>query len=61
MIKPERFQLVFQVQAYLDFFKNFNVGRSAAMLLVLWLIAHLLSNVFIKQWLRLRERAHGSA
>jgi len=51
--------LVFQVQAYLDFFKNFNVGRSSALLLVLWLIAHLLSNVFIKQWLRLRERAHG--
>ena len=52
--------LVFQVQAYLDFFKNFNVGRSAALLMVLWLIANVLSNVFIKQWLRLRERAHGS-
>lgn len=58
---PGNSTLVFQVQAYLDFFKNFNVGRSAAMLLVLWLIAHLLSNVFVKQWLRLRERAHGGA
>ena len=58
---PGNSTLVFQVQAYLDFFKNFNVGRSAAMLLVLWLIAHLLSQQFIKQWLRLRERAHGSA
>ncbi|MFO1075147.1 MAG: sugar ABC transporter permease [Geminicoccaceae bacterium] len=58
---PGNATLVFQVQAYLDFFKNFNVGRSAAMLLVLWLIAHLLSQQFIKQWLRLRERAHGSA
>jgi len=56
---PGNATLVFQVQAYLDFFKNFNVGRSAAMLLVLWLIAHLLSQQFIKQWLRLRERAHG--
>ncbi len=31
------------------------------MLLILWLIAHLLSQQFIKHWLRLRERAHGSA
>jgi multiple sugar transport system permease protein len=58
---PGNSTLVFQVQAYLDFFKNFNVGRSAAMLLILWLIAHLLSQQFIKHWLRLRERAHGSA
>jgi multiple sugar transport system permease protein len=58
---PGNATLVFQVQAYLDFFKNFNVGRSAAMLMVLWAIAYLLSNVFIKQWLRLRERAHGGA
>jgi len=53
--------LVFQVQAYLDFFKNFNVGRSAALLMILWLIANVLSNLFIKQWLKLRERAHGGA
>jgi multiple sugar transport system permease protein len=53
--------MVFQVQAYLEFFQNMNVGRSAAMLMVLWLIAHLLSTQFIKQWLRLRERAHGAA
>ena len=50
---------MFQVQAYLDFFKNFNVGRSAALLMVLWLIANVLSTQFIKQWLRLRERARG--
>ncbi len=58
---PGNATLVFQVQAYLDFFKNFNVGRSAALLMVLWLIANLLSTQFIKQWLRLRERAHGNA
>ena len=32
---PGNATLLFQVQAYLDFFKNFNVGRSAAMLMVL--------------------------
>ncbi|MFO1036816.1 MAG: sugar ABC transporter permease [Geminicoccaceae bacterium] len=53
--------LVFQVQAYLDFFKNFNVGRSTALLMILWAITYFLSNIFIKQWLRLRERAHGAA
>ena len=58
---PGNATLLFQVQAYLDFFKNFNVGRSAAMLMVLWLIANLLSTQFIKHWLRLRERARGAS
>ena len=53
--------LVFQVQAYLMFFQSTNVGKSAAMLMVLWLITNLFSNWFIKQWLLLRERAHGHA
>ena len=53
--------LVFQVQAYLMFFQNTNVGKSAALLMVLWLITNLLSNWFIKQWLLLFERAHGHA
>jgi multiple sugar transport system permease protein len=51
--------LVFQVAAYLDFFQYTNVGRSAALMVILWAITYLLSNLFIKQWLRLRERAHG--
>ena len=29
--------------------------------MVLWLITFILSNVFIKHWLRLRERARGVA
>jgi multiple sugar transport system permease protein len=56
---PGNATLLFQVQAYLDFFKNFNVGRSAALLMILWLIANLISIQFIKHWLRLRERARG--
>jgi multiple sugar transport system permease protein len=51
--------MVFQVQAYLEFFQYTNVGRSAALLMVLWAITFGLSNVFIKNWLKLRERAHG--
>ncbi len=51
--------LVFQVQAYLDFFQATNVGRSAALMIILWAITFFLSNIFIKQWLKLRERAHG--
>ena len=53
--------MVFQVQSYLERYQFLNVGRSAALLMVLWLITFILSNVFIKQWLRLRERAHGGA
>ena len=56
---PGNSTLLFQVQAYLDFFKNLNVGRSAALLMVLWLIANVISVQFIKHWLRLRERARG--
>ncbi|HLZ06139.1 MAG TPA: sugar ABC transporter permease [Bradyrhizobium sp.] len=53
--------MVFQVQAYLEFFQYTNVGRSAALLMILWVITNILSNIFIKNWLRLRARAHGHA
>lgn len=53
--------MVFQVQAYLEFFQYTNVGRSAALLMVLWLITNILSNIFIRNWLRLREQVHRHA
>ncbi len=53
--------MVFQVQSYLEFFQYTNVGRSAALLMVLWAITYFLSNLFVKHWLKLRERAHGHA
>ena len=52
--------MVFQVQAYLEFFQYTNVGRSAALLMVLWAITFALSNLFIKHWLKMRERARGA-
>ena len=52
---------VFQVEAYLNFFQSTNVGRSAALLMILWAITYVLSQVFIKQWLKLRERQRGEA
>ena len=53
--------MVFQVQSYLERFQYTNVARSAAFLMVLWVITFVLSNVFIKQWLKLREQARGRA
>ncbi len=53
--------MVFQVEAYLNFFQSTNVGRSAALLMVLWVVTFFLSNIFVKNWLRLRERARGEA
>ncbi len=50
---------VFQVEAYLNYFQSTNVGRSSALLLILWAITFFISNIFIKNWLRLRERARG--
>lgn len=52
---------VFQVEAYLNFFQSTNVGRSAALLMILWAITFALSNIFIKNWLRLREKQRGEA
>lgn len=51
--------MVFQVEAYLNFFQSTNVGRSAALLMILWVITYFLSNIFVKNWLRLREKARG--
>jgi multiple sugar transport system permease protein len=53
--------MVFQVEAYLEFFQSTNVGRSAALMIILWAITYALSTVFIKNWLRLRARARGEA
>ncbi len=52
---------VFQVEAYLNFFQSTNVGRSAALMMILWAITYFLSNIFIKNWLRLRENQRGQA
>ena len=52
--------MVFQVEAYLEFFQSTNIGRSAALLVVLWAVTFFLSNLFVKNWLRLRERAKGT-
>ncbi|MGG7565495.1 carbohydrate ABC transporter permease [Rhodovulum sp. DZ06] len=52
---------VFQVEAYLNFFQSTNAGRSAALLMILWAVTYALSFIFIKNWLRLREKARGEA
>ena len=58
---PGNTLLVFQVRAYLDFYQYTNVARSAALLVILWAITYTLSNIFVKQHLKLRERARGLA
>ncbi|ALX44724.1 sugar ABC transporter permease (plasmid) [Burkholderia humptydooensis] len=56
---PGNVLTVFQIQAYLDAFSFSNIGKSAALVLVLWAITYALSTVFIKHWLKLRQRARG--
>ncbi len=51
---------VFQVQAYLEAFNFTNIGRSAALVMVLWLITYVMSTIFIKNWLKLRAKARGA-
>ncbi len=50
---------VFQIQSYVEFYIANNVGRSSAVLMVLWLITFVISHYFIKSWLKLRQRSHG--
>ena len=52
--------LVFQVQAYLQAFTFTDIGRASAILIVLWAITYALTAVFMKNWTRLREQAHGA-
>ena len=56
---PGNTLLAFQVRAYLEFYQYTNVAKSATLLVILWAITYALSNVFIKQHLKLRERARG--
>ncbi|MGC8468499.1 MAG: carbohydrate ABC transporter permease [Acetobacteraceae bacterium] len=58
---PGNSLMVFQVRAYLDFFQYTDVGRSAALMMVLWAITYFLSDRFVKHWHKLRERSHGNA
>ena len=53
--------LVFQVSAYIQRITYTNLGKSSAILVILWAITYALSFLFIKQWLRLRERTHSMA
>jgi len=46
---PGNTLLVFQVRAYLEFYQYTNVGKSAALLVVLWAITYFLSNIFIQE------------
>lgn len=52
--------MLFQVKAYLEFFQYTNVGRSAAILIILWVITYVISIAFIKHWNRLRSRRDGN-
>ena len=38
-----------------------SIGKSAALVIVLWAITYALSTVFIKNWLKLRAKARGQA
>lgn len=53
--------MVFQVEAYLNFFQSTNIGRSAALLLILWVITYILSSIAVKNWLKLKRHARGGA
>ncbi|MHB1302107.1 MAG: carbohydrate ABC transporter permease [Acidiphilium sp.] len=53
--------LLFQIRSYIDFYQNTNVGRSSAILMVLWAITFVLSKLFVNQWHAMRQRSKAGA
>lgn len=58
---PGNSLMLFQLRSYIDFYQNTNVGRSAAILMVLWAITFILSKLFVNQWHAMRARSNPGA
>ena len=56
---PGESSMVFQVSAYLETFQYTNIGKAAAMMVVLWAICYFLCHVFVKQWHKLKIKTKG--
>ena len=56
---PGESSIVFQVSAYLQTFQYTNIGKAAAMMVVLWAICYFLCHVFVKQWHKLKIKTKG--
>ena len=56
---PGESSMVFQVSAYLQTFQYTNIGKAAAMMVVLLAICYFLCHVFVKQWHKLKIKTKG--
>ena len=56
---PGESSMVFQVSAYLQTFQYTNIGKAAAMMVVLWAICYFLCHVFVQQWHKLKIKTKG--
>jgi len=56
---PGESSMVFQLSAYLQTFQYTNIGKAAAMMVVLWAICYFLCHVFVKQWHKLKIKTKG--
>jgi|TARA_X000000368_G_scaffold410936_1_gene395113 multiple sugar transport system permease protein len=56
---PGESSMVFQVSAYLETFQYTNIGKAAAMMVVLWAICYFLCHVFVRQWHKLKIKTKG--
>ena len=56
---PGESSMVFQVSAYLQTFQYTNIGKAAAMMVVLWAICYFLCHVFVQQWHTLKIKTKG--
>ncbi len=56
---PGESSMAFQVSAYLQTFQYTNIGKAAAMMVVLWAICYFLCFIFVRQWHKLKEKTRG--
>ena len=56
---PGESSMVFQVSAYLQTFQYTNIGKAAAMMVVLWASCYFLCHVFVQQWHKLKIKTKG--
>ena len=56
---PGESSMVFQVSAYLQTFQYTNIGKAAAMMVVLWAICYFLCHIFVQQSHKLKIKTKG--
>ena len=56
---PGSSTMLLQVKAYFASFRHYNMGSALAMMLVLWAVVYVMSQIFVKLWMKSSKSAMG--